>query len=77
MLNDLDAARFKKIYIACGYTDLRNGIDGLARVIQEEFALDPFQKNTLFLFCGRRADRIKGLLWEGVSAHFCYPNNYV
>lgn len=86
MLNDLDAARFKKIYIACGYTDLRNGIDGLARVIQEEFALDPFQKNTLFLFCGRRADRIKGLLWEGdgflllykrlESARFSWPRNH-
>ena len=65
MLNDLNASAYKRIYIACGYTDLRNGIDGLARVITEEFSLDPFQKDTLFLFCGRRADRIKGLLWEG------------
>ena len=32
--------------------------------MQENFALDPFT-NTLFLFCGRRKDRIKGLLWEG------------
>jgi transposase len=32
--------------------------------VQESFALDPFT-NTLFLFCGRRKDRIKGLLWEG------------
>ena len=32
--------------------------------MQESFALDPFT-NTLFLFCGRRKDRIKGLLWEG------------
>lgn len=29
------------------------------------FDLDPFQKNTLFLFCGKRTDRIKGLIWEG------------
>ncbi len=49
--------------IACGYTDLRKGIDGLARLIQQQFALDPFT-NTLFLFCGRRRDRIKGLYWE-------------
>lgn len=27
--------------------------------------LDPYDKNTLFLFCGRRSDRIKALLWEG------------
>jgi transposase len=40
----------KKVYIACGYTDLRKGIDGLARLVQQQFALDPFA-NTLFLFC--------------------------
>ena len=39
-----------KVYIACGYTDLRKGIDGLARLVQQQFALDPFA-NTLFLFC--------------------------
>lgn len=52
------------MYIALGYTDLRRGIDGLAAIVQEQFQLDPFT-NTLFLFCGRRKDRIKGLLWEG------------
>ena len=52
------------MYLACGYTDLRRGIDGLASIVQEQFQLDPFQ-NTLFLFCGRRKDRIKGLYWEG------------
>ena len=30
-----------------------------------QFSLDPYDKNTLFLFCGRRSDRIKALLWEG------------
>ena len=53
-----------EVYIALGYTDLRRGIDGLAAIVQASFALDPFT-NTLFLFCGRRKDRIKGLLWEG------------
>ncbi len=52
-----------RVYIACGYTDLRKGIDGLAAMVQQEFELDPFT-NTLFLFCGRRRDRIKGLYWE-------------
>lgn len=60
-----DAIGFEKIYIACGYTDLRNGIDGLANLIQNQFHLDPFDKGVLFLFCGKRPDRIKGLLWEG------------
>ena len=44
---------FEKIYIACGYTDLRNGIDGLASIIQTHF-LNPFDEGTLFLFCGRK-----------------------
>ena len=52
------------VYVACGYTDLRRGIDGLAGMVQTRFHLDPFQ-NALFLFCGRRKDRIKGLYWEG------------
>ena len=62
MLSEFTGA--DKVYIALGYTDLRRGIDGLAAIVQESFALDPFT-NTLFLFCGRRTDRIKGLLWEG------------
>ena len=53
-----------RIFIACGYTDLRRGIDGLASIVQTQFQLDPFT-NTLFLFCGRRQDRIKALYWEG------------
>lgn len=63
MLND--GTGFKKVYIATGFTDLRRGIDGLARTIRFQFQLDPYNRNTLFLFCGKRTDRIKGLLWEG------------
>ena len=64
MLKDV-VNQFEKIYIATGYTDLRQGIDGLATTIHQEFELDPYNKDILFLFCGRRSDRIKGLLWEG------------
>lgn len=63
MLND--AAGFKKVYLAVGTTDLRKGIDGLAALVKFQFNLDPYDKNTLFLFCGRKPDRIKGLVWEG------------
>lgn len=59
-----NATGFDQIYIACGYTDLRQGIDGLAGIVQNQFHLNPFQ-NILFLFCGRKTTRIKGLLWEG------------
>ena len=56
---------FKKIYLASGYVDLRRGIDGLATLIRFQFNLEPKDRNTLFLFCGKRADRLKGLVWEG------------
>ena len=46
---------FTAFWIACGYTDLRKGIDGLATLVQSQFQLDPFT-NTLFLFCGRRKE---------------------
>lgn len=62
MLNDFTGAG--RIYIACGYTDLRKGIDGLATLVQRQFHLNRFS-NTLFLFRGYRRDRIRGLYWEG------------
>lgn len=65
MLNDANASGFKKVYLATGFTDLKRGIEGLANIIRFQFKLDPYDKNTLFLFCGRRNDRIKALLWEG------------
>ena len=63
MLND--AQGFSRVFIATGYSDMRKGIDGLANIIKFQFNLDPFQKDILFLFCGRRTDRLKGLVWEG------------
>ncbi len=62
MLADFSGA--DHIFIAVGNTDLRRGIDGLASIVAEQFRLDPFS-NSLFLFCGRRKDRIKALYWEG------------
>ena len=59
------AARIRKVVLACGYVDLRKGIDGLSRIIGDKYHQNPFEKGTLFLFCGRRSDRIKGLLWMG------------
>ena len=56
---------FQEVYIACGKTDLRKGIDGLAMIVKEQFRLDPFRKDVLFLFCGGKQDRFKGLVWDG------------
>ena len=60
-----DAAAIRKVVIACGYVDLRKGIDGLSMIIGDRYRQNPFEKGTLFLFCGRRSDRIKGLPWMG------------
>ena len=75
MLND--AVGFEKIFIATGYTDLRRGIDGLASTIKFQFDLDPFQKHVLFLFCGKRTDRIKGLVWEGDGFLLLYKRLHI
>ncbi len=62
MLND--ATCFKQVYIVCGFTDLRSGIDTLASIVKQKTAANPYVPDTLYLFCGRRTDRIKGLVWE-------------
>ena len=61
MLGDISSA--EAIYLVCGYTDMRKSIDGLCSIVETQLRLDPHQ-SALFLFCGRRCDRIKVLLWE-------------
>ena len=53
-------------------TDLRKGIDGLAQIVGTKYDLNPYEKDILFLFCGKRCDRIKGLLWEGTGFLLLY-----
>ena len=65
MLKDANHSYFAGVYIVCGYTDLRFGIDSLAAIIERRFHMNLFVPTTLFLFCGRRRDRIKALYWEG------------
>ena len=50
MLND--AKDLQAVYIVCGYTDLRKGIDSLSNIISQTYGMDPFQPGTLFMFCG-------------------------
>ncbi len=62
MLGDISVA--DEIYIICGYTDMRRSIDGLCAIVQDRLHMDP-RKRALYLFCGKRCDRLKALLWEG------------
>ena len=52
------------VCIVCGYTDLRRGIDALAETVRTQYDLNP-RENMMFLFCGRKQNRIKALYWEG------------
>ena len=65
MLRDANPKSFSAIYIVCGFTDMRYGMDTLAALIETRYHLPIFVPGTLFLFCGKRANKIKGLIWEG------------
>lgn len=67
-----DAAGIRRVVLACGTVDLRKGIDGLAMIIGDKYKQNPFERGTLFLFCGKRSDRIKGLLWQGTGFLLLY-----
>ena len=54
----------EKIYVKCGRTDMRRGIDGLAGIVIEELELEVFDEQAMFIFCGRKKDRYKILYWE-------------
>ena len=60
-----------RIWIACGVTDLRNGFDGLAALVQTRLTEDLYT-GQLFVFRGRRGDRIKMIWWDGDCA--CLPS---
>ena len=53
-----------KVWLACGVTDMRKGFDGLAALVQLSLHEDPFS-GQLFVFRGRRGDRVKILWWDG------------
>ena len=44
-----NATGFRHIYLRCGYTDLRRGIDGLAMTIKGELGLDPYEHGSIYL----------------------------
>lgn len=53
----------KKIYLACGSTDMRNNIDGLSAAVQSRFNLSPMS-NAVFVFCNAMKDRLKILEFD-------------
>jgi transposase len=55
----------KKIIVATGRTDMRKGIDGLVSIVRLNYGMNPLETGTIFLFCGRRKNKIKCLAFEG------------
>jgi len=51
------------VYLACGATDMRKAIDGLAGMVEQHFKLDPFSK-AMFAFCNKDSNKIKILQWD-------------
>lgn len=59
-----------RVLLAVGTTDLRRGIDGLARLCRNELCRDPFS-GTVFVFCNRRRTTIKLLCYDGRGFWLC------
>jgi len=51
------------VYLCREYVDFRKGINGLAVLVEEALAHDPFSEK-LFVFCNRKRDRLRILYWE-------------
>ncbi len=71
-----------RVWLAAGVTDMRRGFDGLAALVQGSLHEDPFSGH-VFVFRGRKGDRIKVLWWSGdgmcmfakrlEQGHFVWP----
>ena len=57
-----------RVYLACGVTDMRKGIAGLSAIAQDVLRQKP-ASGAVFVFRGRKGDRIKVLYWDGQG--FC------
>ena len=62
MIGDISLA--DHIYVICGYTDMRKSVDGLCAIIRDQLNQEPINTTSLYLFCGKRNDRIKALIHE-------------
>ncbi len=54
---------YRNVYIITGYTDMRKSINGSVAILTQQYQIKP-DAESLYLFCGKRADRMKAIVRE-------------
>jgi transposase len=72
-----------QVWLCAGYTDMRKSFDGLGMIVQQALKRNPFRVGDVFIFRGKRGDRIKVLWFDGTGlclltkrleeGHFVWP----
>ena len=62
-LGELDQELRVRVFLCTSPTDMRKGFDTLAALVRDGLGYDPLSGH-LFLFVGRRRDRLKILYWD-------------
>ena len=52
-----------RVHLAAEPIDLRRGHDGLVAIVRNDWRMNPYEGH-LFVFLGRRLDRVKILVWD-------------
>jgi hypothetical protein len=55
-----------QIHFATALVDMRNGIDGLRRMVEGTLKKDPYEGH-LFVFVGKAKHKIKILFWDAIA----------
>ena len=56
-----------QVWLCAGYTDMRKSFDGLGMIVQQSLKRNPFRVGDVFIFRGKRGDRIKVLWYDGTG----------
>ena len=63
-----------RVMVATKPVDFRKGAEGLAALVRETMAADPFS-GAVYVFRAKRADRIKLVFWDGTGL-CCSPSGW-
>jgi transposase len=66
-----------RIYLAVEKVDMRCGHDGLGAIVRNQWRLDLYEGH-LFVFIGRKGDRVKILFWDrgGFVLYYNQPSSH-